>query len=305
MDPLMDVVRLSRAPTVLLASCAEVPDGDDDDRLGADAVRAAGVEVGFGVWDDPSVDWAAPDLVVVRSTWDYSRRHDDFLGWAAAVPRLVNTADVLAWNTDKHYLAALAAAGVPVVPTEWYAPGEQVPAPATSVVVKPTVSAGSRDTRRHDDPAAAVAHADELLAAGRPVMVQPYLEAVDTAGETGLVYLAGAYSHAFGKGALLGADAEATAALFAPEELTERDPTERERAVGEQVLDVVAGLGVVARGQLLYARVDLVPDADGEPLLLELELAEPSLFLCTGGDGALGRWADAVRTATVTAAARR
>lgn len=292
-------------PSVLLATCAEVPDGDDDDRLGADALRGAGLDVGFAVWDDPAVDWAAPDLVVVRSTWDYARRHADFLRWARAVPRLANSADVLAWNTDKRYLAGLAGAGLPVVPTSWYEPGDPVPPPAGPVVVKPTVSAGSRDTRRHDDPVAAQAHAGDLLAAGRPVMLQPYLDAVDTAGETGLVYLAGTYSHAFGKAALLGADSAATDALFAPEEITEREPGDAELRVGEQALDAVAAQGVSVRSDLLYARVDLVPDTDGAPLLLELELTEPSLFLSTGGEAAFAAWTGVVRTATLAAAARR
>ncbi|MBA2640569.1 MAG: hypothetical protein H0U77_11430, partial [Nocardioidaceae bacterium] len=265
------------AVSVLLATCAEVPDGDDDERLGAAAMRALGVEVGFGVWDDPSVDWSAPDLVVVRSTWDYARRHDAFLAWADSVPRLANPAEVIAWNTDKRYLADLASAGVPVVPTSWYEPGDTPPTPDGAVVVKPTISAGARDTRRHDDPGAATAHVDELLATGRSVMVQPYMAQVDALGETGIVFVAGAFSHAFRKSALLGAGTDATSALFAAEDITPQRATARQRAAAEQVLDAVGG--TAARGNLLYARVDLVPGDDGTPLLLELELTEPSLFL--------------------------
>ncbi len=291
-------------PSVLLATCAEVPDGDDDERLGVEALRQAGVDVAFGVWDDPGIDWSAPDLVVVRSAWDYARRHDDFLAWARAVPRLANPAEVIAWNTDKRYLGELAAVGVPVVPTRWYAPGDPLPEPEGPVVVKPTISAGARDTRRHDEPAAAVAHAAELLAAGRTVMVQPYVDGVDAAGETGLVFVGGRFSHAFGKGALLTAGDRATSALFAEEQITAREPSTRELEVGEQVLDAAELRGPVARADLLYARVDLVPGPVGEPLLLELELAEPSLFL-RAGHGAAERWAEAVRTAAVAASARR
>jgi glutathione synthase/RimK-type ligase-like ATP-grasp enzyme len=220
------------------------------------------------------------------------------------VPRLANPAEVIAWNTDKRYLGELAAVGVPVVPTRWYAPGDQVPEPEGQVVVKPAVSAGARDTRRHDDPAAAAAHAAELLAAGRTVMVQPYVDGVDAAGETGLVFVGGRFSHAFGKGALLTAGDRATSALFAEEEISEREPSARELEVGEQVLDAAELRGPVARADLLYARVDLVPGPEGEPLLLELELAEPSLFF-RAGHGAAERWAETVRTAAVAAAARR
>ncbi len=290
-------------PRVLLATCAEVPDGDDDERLGVQALRAAGVDVAFGVWDDPTVDWAAADLVVVRSAWDYARRHDDFLAWAGQVPRLANNADLLAWNVDKRYLAELAGSGVPIVPTTWYEPGDPPDPPGGPVVVKPSISAGSRDTRRHDDPAAALAHARALLDDGRTVMVQPYVAGVDSAGETGLVFVAGRFSHGFRKGPLLTPGEHATDRLFAEEEITPREPSAAERAVGEQVLDALESLGRVRRDDLLYARVDLVP-GEGEPLLLELELAEPSLFFAAGA-GAAQRWAAAVRTAADAAAARR
>ena len=293
-----------RRLSVLLVTCAEVPAGDPDEQLGAEALRGLGVAVDFAVWDDPGVDWGAVDLAVVRSAWDYARRRDDFLAWAREVPRLANPAAVLAWNTDKRYLAELAAVGAPVVPTRWYAPGDPPPRPLGPVVVKPSVSAGARDTRRHDDPDAATLHASELLAAGRTVMVQPYVRAVDAAGETGLVFVSGQFSHAFGKGALLTAGERATSALFAEELISPRTPSSRERDVAEGVLDAAELRGPVPRSELLYARIDLVPGDDGEPLLLELELAEPSLFFGSA-PGSARRWADAVRAAAAAAASTR
>jgi hypothetical protein len=119
-------------PRVLLATCAEIPDGDEDERVGIAALRAAGVDAVPSVWDDPSVDWSAADLVVVRSTWDYARRHDEFLQWAGSVPQLANPAPMLEWNSDKTYLRTLAEAGLPVVPTTWYVPGDDVAASPTA-----------------------------------------------------------------------------------------------------------------------------------------------------------------------------
>ena len=54
---------------------------------------------------------------------DYARRRDEFVAWARTVPALVNPADVVAWNTDKRYLGQLAAAGAPVVHTDYVTPG--------------------------------------------------------------------------------------------------------------------------------------------------------------------------------------
>jgi hypothetical protein len=186
---------------VALVTCAELPDLDPDDRLLLDPLAGQGVQVSAAVWDDPNVDWGSFDLVVLRSTWDYARRRDDFVAWAAAVPNLANPADVVAWNTDKRYLQELAATGVRVVPTSWIEPGEAWAPPAAGEwVIKPAVSAGSKDTGSYDlaDPAhrgLADTHVARLQAANRLVMIQPYLPAVDSYGETAVLYLDGAYSH--------------------------------------------------------------------------------------------------------------
>ena len=120
---------MSRA-RVALVTCAELPELDPDDRLVVEPLRALGIDVVPAVWDDPAVDWAAVDLAVLRSPWDYARRRDEFVTWSESVPRLLNPAAVIRWNTDKRYLRALAASGAPVVETAWLEPGDQVDLPA-------------------------------------------------------------------------------------------------------------------------------------------------------------------------------
>lgn len=257
--------------------------------LGA-ALDSLGVQHQPAVWDDPDVDWAEFDLVVVRSTWDYTSRRDEFLVWAEAVEavtRLANPAAVLRWNTDKRYLGELTTAGVRVVPTSYLLADEHQgsvdPFAAVDhrgdVVVKPTVSAGSQDTARYapDESAAATAHAQALLDAGRDVMVQPYLHRVDEVGETGMVVLDGELSHGFAKAALLRGGAADVDGMFAPEQITPRVPGPDEVELARRVLD--AAHAILGVDRLLYARVDVLPDDDGRPSLLELELTEPSWFL--------------------------
>lgn len=283
---------------VALVTCARLAELDPDDLLLAAPLRALGLTAEAVVWDDPSVDWSAYDLVVLRSTWDYARRRDEFVAWAAAVPRLANPADVVAWNTDKRYLTQLAAAGVPVVPTEWVAPGDSWEMPATRQwVIKPAVGAGSVDAGRYDVADAshrsmAAAHLARLHTDGRLLMVQPYLPAVDDHGETSLLYLDGEYSHAVRKGPLLHGPDTGVTGLYRDEQITPRVPSPAERAVADKALAAVPGGGE----RLLYARVDLIPGPDGEPLLVELELTEPSLFLGTAR-GAASRFADAIAAA--------
>jgi hypothetical protein len=280
---------------VAVATCRAQPGIDPDDAPVVAALRRRQLAVCPVVWDDQTVDWSGFDLTVIRSTWDYTGRRDDFLTWTRTVPRLANPADIVESNTDKRYLATLADAGVPVVPTGWVVPGEVwQPPDAAECVIKPAVSAGSRDTGRYDltrpdHRASATALVRRLQAAGRVVMVQPYLDSVDEHGETALMYFGGRFSHAVGKGAMLTGPYQGLDTLYKPERITPRTPTFAEREVADAVL---AACGVADR--LLYARVDLIPGPDG-PLLVELELTEPSVFLRYDRHSA-ERFADAIAT---------
>jgi glutathione synthase/RimK-type ligase-like ATP-grasp enzyme len=257
---------------VAIAGCTAI--ADPEEPLLIAALQRLGIEAEGHPWDS-GADWTSYDLVVVRSTWDYVERLEEFLAWADAVPRLANSAAVLRDNTDKHYLGRLLDAGVPVVPTSY--PDDDWTPPPGEYVVKPTVSAASADTARYrpgmED--AARAHVQRLQLAGRGVMVQPYLAGVESADETSLLYLGGAYSHgAFKTAALVGDRALHPLELA----LGPREPSAEQRAVAEQVLAAIDA-------PLLYARVDLLPGPDG-PLLLELELTEPFLFLGTSAEAA-------------------
>lgn len=282
-------------PRVALVTCAELPQLDTDDQLAVEPLRALGVDVETPVWDDPAVDWRRFDLAVLRNPWDYPRRREQFLAWTRTVPRLLNPPSIVEWNTDKVYLRELAAAGLPVVPTTWLVPGDAADLPAAGeFVVKPSVSAGSADTGRYDlgdqqQRTLAEAHVDKLLARGDTVMLQPYLSAVDTAGETAMLHIGGGFSHAIRKGPLLdGPDLRDGAPLWS-EEITPREPSEQERDVARRTLEAIPG----GAGQLLYARVDVIPGPDGAPVVLEVELTEPSLFLATS-QGAPERLARAI-----------
>lgn len=266
------------------------------------ALDEAGVEGAVADWDDPGVDWAAYRLAILRSTWDYAERLAEFLAWTdrtAALTTVINPPAVIRWNTDKHYLAELARAGVPTVPTRFVEPGQRAAQEldrfltgegAAEWVVKPAVGAGSRDAARYarGEERAAAGHVERLLDAGRSVMLQPYLDQIDHHGETALIYLAGQFSHAIRKGPLLRRGSGPTGELFAEEHITPRTPAAAELQVGDRVL------GALPFAAPLYARVDLIRGGDGEPCLLELELTEPSLFL-THAPGAARKLANQLR----------
>jgi len=298
-----------RLPRLALVTAASARHLDEDLPPLDQALRARGdLQVSIVDWDDVSVDWSTFDLAVLRSTWDYSQRLPEFLAWADAVAhktRLLNPLPVLRWNTDKHYLRDLTQAGVPTVPSSFIEPGESAPhlldkfldalAPAAAgkeaeFVVKPAIGAGSRDAQRYGrgEREGALAHAQRLLSAQRSVLLQPYLDRVDDYGETALIFFDGQYSHAIRKGPLLRRGEGPTRALFAEEHITPRAASSAELDVARRTLAAMP-----FAQPLLYARVDLIHDAAGAPCVLELELAEPSLFFAHA-PGSAQRFAEAL-----------
>lgn len=260
----------------------------DDDRLLAAALATRGAESRSVRWDDPDARWEAFDLVVIRSTWDYTERLEEFLAWADSLDgRLRNAPELVRWNSDKRYLGDLASAGVPVVPTEYVEPGSPPPALAGEVAVKPTVSAGGRDTGRFSETAHAdaVALIERITAGGRTAMVQPYLASVDSDGETALVFIAGELAHVLRKRAVLAPDEVAPVRddeLGAAEAMYDPDLV---RSASARPDEIELGLAVVEhlRGRFgstpLITRTDLVRGPDGAPCVLEIEAVEPHLYL--------------------------
>ncbi|CAL9616098.1 Cycloserine biosynthesis protein DcsG [Streptomyces sp. enrichment culture] len=244
------------------------------------ALREAGADAVAVAWDDPDVDWAGFDLALIRSTWDYSWRAEEFTAWAercGEATRLANPLGVVTWNADKRYLGQLAEAGVPVVPTRYFAPGDPLDLPADrEFVVKPASGAGARYAARYPagERDAAVRQAERMHREGFTVMVQPYLSSIDTHGERALQFFGGRLLHAGVKGAVLAPGTPYDADKVAHPDLRSWEPTAAELAVAEKALAAVPG-----DAELLYARVDLVTGPDGEPCVMELELIEPNLFL--------------------------
>ncbi|MET8450461.1 hypothetical protein [Streptomyces sp. NPDC005209] len=269
-------------PRIALATYdpGDEPHHDRDLPVLVAALTDAGAEAVAVHWDDPGADWSGFDLVVIRSTWDYSWRADEFVTWAERVgkaTRIANPAAVVRWNTDKRYLGDLAAAGVPVVPTGYLAPGDAPDLPDDrEFVVKPTFGAGARFAARYTpgERDRAVGHLARMHDEGLTAMVQPYVEGIDVSGERALQFFGGRLLHASRKRAVLARGAAYDADKVAHPDLEPWTPTPAELSVAERALAAVP-----EAPELLYARVDLVDGADGEPRVMELELVEPNLFL--------------------------
>jgi len=247
-----------------------------DDELAIGPLADLGWEVQSVSWRDKTIDWNVFDIVVIRTTWDYQSDPNSFLSVLETIEsskaRLENSLDVVKWNLDKRYLRELAGRDVNVVPTIWdgFYDKESFNVwldelNTSELVVKPTVSATAEHTyriREFDPNLADIFHA-------RAFMVQPFMETIVTEGEYSLFYMGGEYSHTILK-------APKRADFRVQEEhggiISAIEPTARLREAGRNSFETV-------QPSPLYARVDLVRDADDDFALMELELIEPALYL--------------------------
>lgn len=250
-----------------------------DDDLAHEPLRELGWEVTSVPWSRPGMDWSRFEAVVIRSTWDYFRRFDEFLATLERIDRsgarLANPLETVRWNLHKTYLRDLEARGLPVVPTLWRTNPDADSIHrlfdelgTDEIVIKPVVSASAYDTfrlSRDSDPSEMASRF-----AGREVMAQPFLASIVDEGEYSLFYFGGELSHTI---------------LKSPKDNDFRvqeehggfiRPAEPPAPLPDLGRRIVEALPV----QPLYARVDLVRYPQGGPgfVLMELELVEPSLY---------------------------
>ncbi len=291
----------------LISTDAEYLASDDDTELDflAEAINSRGLNCEVVVWHEPR-DWSRFDALVLKSPWDYHLRLEEFQQWfhhVATQCRILNPPEVVWWNIDKQYLNQFTELGVACVPTVFCHDEAACLAAlaehgSAAVVVKPTISNGSRFTglfHANDDQALQLCR--EILAQQKVVMVQPEIPEIAAGAERGLLFFNGALSHAITKGPILQLGGGYLGGRYI-ENITPAQPTRAERSLGEAAM---AAITQIARQQgwgpdgetLLYARIDVVTPEGRDPILLEAELFEPSLFLRTS-PGAVDRYIDAL-----------
>lgn len=214
--------------------------------------------------------------------WGYHFDHDRWLRacetWRREGIAMANPARTLSWNSDKLYLSELAMRGVPVPATRWTKRLSQGDldrmfddSGASELIVKPAVSGGAWKTRR--------VRRGEVVddAADTTMLIQPYLPTIEHEGETSLLYFGGRLSHVVNKRPVAGEFR--VQEEFGGQYRVLEDPPAGAIELAEQVLAAIDA-------PLLYARIDVIPDAEGRWLLMEAELIEPDFYL--GSDPAQG-----------------
>jgi glutathione synthase/RimK-type ligase-like ATP-grasp enzyme len=267
-------------PRVAFLTLENIADFVSDDALAIQELTRRGWEAVEVPWSQPGVDWSTFDLVLVRTTWDYMDRVDDFLTTLAEIEasgaRLENARPIVEWNIDKQYLRELKARGVAIVPSVWGHGGDDhafsglfATLQDSEIVVKPTISGGAKDTFRLQAPLSDMTRRQLVTTfADRDWFAQPFVRSVLTEGEYSLFYFAGALSHAIQKLPKQG------------------DFRVQEEHGGEicgipvtpELRRVADGVMATLDPQPFQARIDLVRLDDGQLSVMEVELIEPSHY---------------------------
>ncbi len=278
---------------VALITCNPPPIFETEEEILLGELRKIGLSGISVAWDDPEFDWSTCKLAVVRSTWDYWHRRNEFIDWAREVEKktsLWNSAKIIEWNTHKSYLKDLTEKGVSTIPTIWTEKDSSDRETFLVIqdlewqeyVIKPAVSGGAENTKRFQKKNVDLAHQHLCsIVQSNDAMIQPYLSSVDDYGERSLLYIDGEFTHSVRRPSILNGQVNKMSSMqIVP-------------MVDEEVQFASHVLRSVSE-PLLYARIDFVRDSDGKYFLMELELVEPSLFL-TLSEKALNRFSNAIK----------
>ncbi len=276
---------------IALVSCENLPGWEVDDNPLIEALESKGATVVRPAWTEP-IDWDQFSISIIRTTWDYHLRKLEFIHWCKTVPRLFNTAKIIEWNTHKSYLRDLEKSGTKIAPTVWISKNESIDIRTVMSdlkikrgFIKPQVGACASDTLRFSTDELDKAQDFLVKNLHQDMMIQPYLKSVETEGELTAVFIDGEFTHGVQKIPVKGD-------YRVQDDFGANDmPFTFSNTEIETMQSTVQS--VPQQSELLYARFDYLRSEDGELLLNELELVEPSLFFRHSSNSAI-KFADAI-----------
>ncbi|GAA4346873.1 ATP-grasp domain-containing protein [Kangiella taiwanensis] len=273
---------------IAIASCFDLPDWEKDDLPFFQELENVDIQYQVVPWDS-DINWSQFDACLLRTTWDYQERIDEFMSWINHVSTqtdLINPKSIIEWNSHKRYLKDLQQAGITIAPSEWLTQGKQYDIQALmhqhgweKGFIKPLIGANARECLPFDNNPKGIAdaqkHVDRLTPA-EDLVLQPYLANVESFGETSGIFFAGQYSHGTRKVPVQGdfrVQDDYGASDFGYQ------LSDEELALAQKAIAFVTEKFSLP----LYARVDFLHHKDGAAYVNEVELIEPSLFFRHGG----------------------
>jgi glutathione synthase/RimK-type ligase-like ATP-grasp enzyme len=250
-----------------------------EDDLVKKALERLGLKVDRKSWSDPNFDWSSTRSILFRSTWDYFDRFAEFSNWlikVSKVTQLLNSADLIRWNIDKHYLLDLQKAGVHICETYFVEAGTHITLKELhkkhnldNFVLKPCISGAARHTYKiHPQEIDQYETIFQELIAQEAMMLQPFQHNIVAKGEVSLMVMNGNYTHGVLK---IAKEGDFRVQDDYGGSVHNYQATPEEIAYAENAVKSCPEMPI-------YARVDVFLDNQNRLALAELELIEPELW---------------------------
>lgn len=250
-----------------------------EDRLVIEALQDKGLRVDRISWSNPYFEWSSTRSLLFRTTWDYFDKFKEFRKWLNEVQKktiLINSPELINWNVDKQYLAALNKKGVNTVPTRFVARGTGISLEELHTltgwdhtVLKPTVGGGGRYTYAlNRDNISIISRKLKSIMKEEDFMLQPFQYSITERGEWSYMFFGETYSHAVLKKAREG-------------DFRVQDDfggTIQEYAAEPHEISFAKEAVMACPEIPVYSRVDVLVDNEGALAVSEVELIEPELW---------------------------
>ncbi|MCE7295642.1 hypothetical protein LZX39_04540 [Campylobacter coli] len=209
-------------------------------------------------------------LILPLAVWDYSLEYANFLHFLNELERakisILNPSEILKMNADKSYLKILEEANLPIIDSIIFKQNEEFDLsliPFQKAVIKPLVGQSGYKVRFLEQK---IPTKEEFL---HGALIQPFIESVEELGEFCFIFFGGKFNYAIHRQTQKDWRANSNYGVkIAPL----KNPSKAHIDLALKVLKALKS------SNLLYARVDLLPQKNGNVLINEVELIEPSLY---------------------------
>ena len=250
-----------------------------EDELVINALKEKNLSVVKKDWNDSIFDWETTRSILFRSTWDYFDKFELFKKWFNKTKNkclMINSAETIEWNIDKHYLLDLQEHQIPIPNSEFIQRRSSIDLLElmqkknwNEIVVKPTISGAAKNTYRLKKGEINQFNPSwEKLIYQEDFIIQEFQNNVITEGEVAMIVIGGKFTHAVLKKAKEGDfrvqdDFGGSIAIY--------NPSKEMVKLAEKCTRILTPIPS-------YARVDIIWDNFRDLAVSELELIEPELW---------------------------
>ncbi|EAL3987178.1 hypothetical protein ACS0HK_001264 [Campylobacter upsaliensis] len=256
---------------LIIATCKAYKEGNEALKKLKAKLENLHYQCELKAWQEIRVRHLAQNtLILPLAVWDYSLEYANFLHFLNELERakisILNPSEILKMNADKSYLKILEEANLPIIDSIIFKQNEDFnfsQIPFQKAVIKPLVGQSGYKVRFLEQKMPT----KEEFPHG--ALIQPFIESVEKLGEFCFIFFGGKFNYAIHRQTQKDWRANSNYGVkIAPL----KNPSKAHIDLALKALKALKS------SNLLYARVDLLPQKNGKALINEVELIEPSLY---------------------------